>query len=748
MRGVASEATLQSLVEAVRKSSGGGSSGDAAAARLQNLHSRAIKENTTAKQENTTATVNNTQKLASFGKQLAMGDERISSFSEAVFGSTTIVSKFARYVDRLINDFRSLSSVGASFNNSISDMVVSSVSASMTLEGFTNLIKSNSTDLAYFGGTVTRGAKFLGEFSRDVRLGIGNDFFAMGMTIQDVNEGLVGFMATEAMRGRQALRNDSQTQESASNYIRQLNLLSKLTGKQAEALEQDIMALQTDAKMRNVLNQVEQTRGVAARQEAEAIYALQRNALPGFNDALLDMSDGIAQSDMARALESMAPGITQFQYRLSQGGMSLEEYQAGMSKFGSSISQYSSTIGGAAMDVYREQGGFVGNLAQLSDSVYQFNQLSLLDPAAARREQMRRDRITATLGKFEQAVIAVRTAFFDAFINSPFAREIGKLGEDLMAMFDVNSGQNPFTQSGNMLQRFFNTFFGETGYLTAGIRWFSREMQPNGRLRNGLDWLAEQAGLVATAFSTFVGDIQENGLMNTLADRFGRFIDYLFGESDSNGDRDGGLLATVTAVLSPMIDSLMERMTEQITNLQEVFNNTLRPQIEAMLDGVLERAMNQLIETFSALGKTIEIAILRGLSGIELPTLLGGGSIVGSSGQARIAELTAEGYANGTNGFKNFGRETITKLHGMEAVVPRNTPAGDALAEFYKSQKGTVSAAPAATYNNTNQSDLNNKLDQLNSTMQTVASLLSESVNVQQRIKRGIGGMGTDLMRG
>jgi len=86
-------------------------------------------------------------------------------------------------------------------------------------------------------------------------------------------------------------------------------------------------------------------------------------------------------------------------------------------------------------------------------------------------------------------------------------------------------------------------------------------------------------------------------------------------------------------------------------------------------------------------------------------------------------------------------------LHGNEAVIPRNTPAGDMLAEFYKSQKApTVSATTPITTNN--QSDLNNKLDQLNNTMQTVAALLAESVGVQHKMRKGIGNMSTDLTRG
>lgn len=743
MRGVASEATLQSLVEAVRRMGGANPGMDAAAAaRLQALYSKALKEGTKAQKDNTAELDKSTFSLKGFTKQAALGDERIASFSEALFGSTSIVTRFAKVVDGLTDEFRSLSSVGASFNNSISDMVMSSVSASMTLDGFTQLIRNNSTQLAFFAGTVTQGAKFLGDFSRDIRLGIGQDFFAMGMTIESINEGLVGFMSIEAMRGRQALRNDTATQESAANYIRQLNLLSKLTGKQAEALEQDIAAMQTDVKMRNIFNEIERTRGVAARQEAEAIYALQQNALPGFNDALLDMADGVAQSDLARALETVAPGITQFQYRLAQGGMSMEEYRDGMARYQTSIASFAGSLSGASIDVYRETGGFVGGLATIADNLYQFNQLVNLDPAAARREAARRNALTARLAQFEQAIIAVRTAFLDAFIQSPFAEALGKASETLFNMFDMNSGRNPFMKAGSNFERIFNYFFGETGFLTRGVRYLARELNEGGKIRKAFDWIGEQFDALGVWISTFLTDAENNGIWNTIKNRFSGFIDWLLGESTGNdGEREGGIVNSIISGASALMDRMIEKLNPIIDRLGEKITNTLTPLIDSL--------MNQLDTMLVRLGKTLEASLLRAIRGVEID--LPGFDpfpIIGSIGAERLAELESEGFANGTNGFRNFGRQSQTTLHGIEAVVPRNTPAGDVLAEFYKSQKRSTAAPPVSSFSGANQSDLNNKLDQLNTTMQTVAALLSESVNVQHRIKRGIGGIGTDLMRG
>ena len=794
IRGVASEATLQSLIEAVKQINGGGAAGNAAGNRTRDLHNRSVRNNSAAIDNNTGAVKDNITKLKEFGNQLVFGDERIRDFSDAIFGSTNIVSRFAGYVDGVIDDFRTLSSVGASFNNSLFDMVTSSANAAMTFDGFTDMIRSNSTELARFAGTVTNGAKFLGEFSRDIRLGIGNDFFAMGMTIQDINEGLVGFMTIESMRTRRSLRNDAATQESATNYIRQLNLLSKLTGKQASALEQDIMAMQTDTKTRNIFAEIERTRGVAARQEAEAIYALQKNVLPGFEDALLDLSDGVAQSDIGRALENMAPGITAFQQRLAQGGMSLEEYQSGMSQFGSRINEYARSIDGATLDVYRQSGGFVGELARLSDSAYQFNQLMLLDPAAARREQNRRDRLTATLGKFEQAVIAVRRAFLDAFLNSAFVTKLGEFGQELIDMFDTSSGNSPFSQAGSVFNRFFNGIFGDNGIATIGLTWLANYVKSGG-LGRALNWLAEKATNIGKWFKEVYEGEKFASAINFISTQMTNFGNW-FLEFTQEANRIGlwetiknsfietanSLITTFSGLWNdPQTQNRIETFFDNFTEaMADMWQGSRAQEMMNKLTIFLQDSLTTLMETLNTglLGLFIDDTALearrqesqdrRFLSGEmdrqegkdyraelerqqELFETATGRARQGMTPNAiaRVENLLANApvYAQGTAGFQNFGRQSLAMLHGNEAVIPRNTPAGDMLAEFYKSQKApTVSATTPITTNN--QSDLNNKLDQLNNTMQTVAALLAESVGVQHKMRKGIGNMSTDLMRG
>jgi hypothetical protein len=108
--------------------------------------------------------------------------------------------------------------------------------------------------------------------------------------------------------------------------------------------------------------------------------------------------------------------------------------------------------------------------------------------------------------------------------------------------------------------------------------------------------------------------------------------------------------------------------------------------------------------------------------------------------ESLIPTLRETSFAEGTNGFQNFGQGTLSMLHGSEAVVPRNSEAGELLQAFYDRQSQPSVATGT-------QSMSNDKLDQLNNTMMQVASLLSQALGVQTRTMREVRAGGSDYFR-
>ena len=912
LRGVASEVTLLGLVEAV-KAMNPTSTQQKAATQAMDLYTKSIKNAEKNTNKFSDSLKRGAERVGDFGEELVIGGDRLTEFADKLFGSTSILTRFTGYVDGLIDNFRGLSSVGANFSNSMFEMVKVSADAAMTLDDFVGFIRGNSDVLARFGGSAAQGARDFANLSREIRLGIGRSFFGMGMTIQDINEGLLGYLELETMRGRQNSRTDREVREGAAEYITQLDLLTRLTGRQRSELAATQVELQTDARIRNQINRL-QAQGLDAQAaQLDAIYAFQATALPGFHDALVDLSDGVAQSPLAQALTNVVPGLREFQMAAARGEITLDEYQQGITnRFGPALLRYANSIDGARLESMRSQSGVVGALAQLVDNAYQFNQALALNTEEARAEQRNRNRLSQTLGFFEQAIIAVRKRFFDAFINSAFFRELTNFGTMLLEMFDDTT--EGLRGGAYQFQGFFNTLFGEQGYLTSAIKWLASYIR-TGELANALSSMADYFGSFVEGIKNFFNDVQEDGFAVALQNRISRLMDYLFGERESQpggenrGQRQGGAIgamsSTIANAIAQMFDaenpnnplgniwnyfetkynewveklftegenpglftriwnyveekwnSLVEKIFGQQENntgsLWNIFTNkwnefvdnlfsndteSLWSKFTSALDtyifgneetgeeslwqkfknmvgipenfgiqslwdrftslvfgnnegnqtGIIDRIVDMIDSSLSRLftgnafrfmimdlGYTVEAAISSALG--QAGRLIAGDSEANARAvrerqqranelfgrlqevdehSTEYADIRAElgmlgySFAQGTNGFKNFGAQgSLAVLHNTEAVVPRNTPAGEVLDAFYKSQNqstGPSNAPSPRTF--ASQDQLGNKLDQLNTNIQTLVSLAASSVREEKRIRRGIGGLGSDLLTG
>jgi hypothetical protein len=590
------------------------------------------------------------------------------------------------------------------------------------------------------------------------------------------------------------------------------------------------------------------------------LYTFQKETLPGFHDALMDLSDGVAQSDIGRALESAAPGITRFSMAVANGEISQEEYVRRMqTEFGPRLQQFAGTLDGATLDVYRSRGGFYGALAQLADGAYEFSNLMNIDVEAAKRDQNRRNRITETLGRFEQGIIALRTFLFTKFINSPFATKIGEFGEKLIDLFDENN-PNGLGSANRLFDNFFETLFGENGYLTRALNWLANFID-SGRLGTALEGMATAITTVVNWFVKFMENITTEGFSEAIAIEFRRLMNFMFGERGENdhgeegrGERTGGLVSDIISSITESIEgseagnnlynwfktkwndfvetifsndttSLWTRFTTSLGNfifgeeegdgfrptpnrsLWERFQTaiglpegvtftSLWEQLRTLVFGedadndsntsIVDRIVKLLDDALGRIfsGPSFQLMLMDVVGTAELMVVRVLNQIMGMRGDfdERIADLERQrsdigaarammnnplaapqdimqaeevlrrlgvpGYNAGTNGFRNFGSQgSLALLHNTEAVVPRNSPAGELLDAFYKTQENRVTSTSTSTPT-FNQSDFGNKIDQLNNTMQQVVVLLSDSVGVQRRTMRNIHGMGTDLLRG
>ena len=802
--GVASEATLAALLQAMQSSPAGPRGGADQSRRIQDLFSRSQRDHTRANRSLIGA-------IADVTKTTLVSGQRTSDFARTIANGDGILTTFFGFLDDNIDMLRTLSSSGASFNNSIFDMIESSAESAMNLTDFANMVKQNGDKLASFGGTVTNGSKLFGTFSKNFRSGVGSQFFEMGFTIEDVNEGLMSFMDIERKRSNQELKFDSATQASAAEYILQLDKLAKLTGEERKQLADRMAVQQQDAGVRNQLNKLNADQAM----NLSTSLAFFESQLPGMSEGFKDLMDGVAQTDMGKAMESAMPGIREYMQRVFTGEESLDEVLSTLQgEFGPALEDFTASRSKAEIDQMKASGGVVGALGELMDSLYQLNAISALDAKAADAEQKRRNKVTSLMGKFEQALVTIRTTFLDAFLDSKLFESLSNFGTSLNEVLgEKTGGMGWFAER---LTQLFN-------YIDDNLSWaiglVTDSLKEGGALDQAFDVLEASILAAQTWFDGFVSDVQSQGLWTTVQQEFDKLLssmkETVYSYFGLDGDKPlaeqlytnmsnaftqfwegpyGKTLSdTIGGFFKKMVDNLILSINQSTGGLlfgdaaaniltsREAAGTPLTPEQKATVrEEKYEEQLSEVDEM--AVATTESVLAVSDLLGNTLYGLLGVGDTFKADLAGKFNEWTRSdeglswltfgrsdansttqptpqsnetfqedfnwGYSKGTSGFENFGSYTNTNLHGIEAVVPRNTMAGDLLSRTFGNDWNSPKANQSAASTSSNQESLVKHVNQLNNTMLMVLSEIRTSNDLGKKTISSVKGLNGDLYRG
>jgi hypothetical protein len=171
----------------------------------------------------------------------------------------TLITAGARYAvevnkqsDALFKTYKDLSSSGlsdAGGMRSIFDNMQKFGYGIEQLGDMTALLKANSKELAAFGGTAASGTKAFADAAGEIQQSdIGKSLQMLGKTPDEINKGMAGFIKQQQLAGVSSANINKDLAQQSAAYIKNLDLLSKLTGESAEAIQANLeQAMAEDA---------------------------------------------------------------------------------------------------------------------------------------------------------------------------------------------------------------------------------------------------------------------------------------------------------------------------------------------------------------------------------------------------------------------------------------------------------------------------------------------------------------------
>ena len=204
--------------------------------------------------------------LGIYNETLAKGDEALKAFGGLLgtYGATltaltgasaSYMQAVTKQTDEQYKAYQGLAAAGAGFQEktnefnkpvkgtfeSINDLANQfGIVNSRDLPKFVQIISQSSETLAKFGGTVYDGMKAFGSLANSVQnTGLQTEFLNMGMTVDSINKGLAGYLKTQTLSAAGQMKSQQELNAGAADYIRNLDMLSKLTGKSVEVLQKE-----------------------------------------------------------------------------------------------------------------------------------------------------------------------------------------------------------------------------------------------------------------------------------------------------------------------------------------------------------------------------------------------------------------------------------------------------------------------------------------------------------------------------
>ena len=194
------------------------------------------------------------------GKQGAAAyNDSINAFADAIdsflsrFGFLgkmlgTVLTAGARYTaevnkqsDALFDAYKNLSQSGlsdAGGMRTIFDNMQKFGYGIEQLGDMTALLKANSKELAAFGGTAASGTKAFADAAAEIqRSDVGKSLQMLGKTPDEINKGVAMFVKQQQGIGVSSANINQNLAQKSAEYVKQLDLLSKLTGDSNEALQ-------------------------------------------------------------------------------------------------------------------------------------------------------------------------------------------------------------------------------------------------------------------------------------------------------------------------------------------------------------------------------------------------------------------------------------------------------------------------------------------------------------------------------
>jgi hypothetical protein len=180
----------------------------------------------------------------------------------------------------------------------------------------TALISKNAQSLGQFGGSVIQGTNTLANMAKVVKTSdLQRQFMNMGMSVDNINNGIADYVSMQASFGIQSNESAEEQARAAAAYIKQQDLLTKMTGQSADQLQQNRAEAQQVEAWNAKLASMKPEEAAKYQAAFDGLRATSKTAAMGFAASITDMTGMTKESSEAFQMTGGAIGSLTKQFK-------------------------------------------------------------------------------------------------------------------------------------------------------------------------------------------------------------------------------------------------------------------------------------------------------------------------------------------------------------------------------------------------------------------------------------------------
>ena len=620
--------------------------------------------------------------LGAMKNSIAQGGGSISDFSrgvESLVPNIPLLKQLTggavgglQYIEQLQDTFNMLSKVGAGGAGDLGELQRLAGEANLALPTFANLVAQNSELLAGFAGGVDAGKRRFVALNKELYdTGLISQFKNLGFSSEEASEFVLTNMDSMRRSARLQGLTDAEQVAVAADLAKNLSVVAKLTGKDAKGLQDEMVARQRDGATIGAIRLKEMNGAANAAENYDAILAATSGLPKVAQDLIKDQIQLQAPLSEATqgfaAINSRANDIAAQLNNALDRGASKEEVTRLADEYAAAVTGFAATAEGAR----------ISTLAQVSGvGETQAGVLGELKPQIDALDEIISGNVTAmtTAGQAADAYLENVRKLRDGVDQQ--ANLDKKRGPGQVALNFVNEGQVALAEA--------------SGTINEDI---GKQVQSNTALVSALNSGSKLFQQIPEKFQTLY-----DGITAVLP-----------------GMDQSEILANLEANLGEVVDGVLVTQ-ESIDKYKASIDPTKtgNEQLSLLPADLFDNEGNMKVNVVKALGSSG-----RDSEGTE--------SVESTAEEAKGFFSKWLGFDSGTLGktgslFKDFGAGMPAMLHGLEAVIPKDSPQGELLGAF----PSGLDSVSSMMQNVATKFDPGAMTDQMKNMMQTGGNPLSE----------------------